>query len=221
MFSAAVTKHLPKATWLEVGGTVYLTRDSTSQSVIEDTHGRISRQEPGAEIKLRPWWNDAYWIVASDLLTLHSYTAQAHLPRNGTAHSGWNPPVPISHQENTQADTWWRPIWQRQFLNWLPSSLVTPVWSKLTSTKWFLFSPTPTPPLLLYRGGGHWKCPGIFSNMTTGGKDSRKWCAHLTVEVGLLPTPQDVQNSSKSYRACNVSSAELGKLWCRAMKFSN
>lgn len=82
-------------------GRVYLTQGSTSQSITEGIHGRISKQEPGTEMKLRPWRNDVYWLAASALPTLpHSHTAQALLPMDGTASNGLNPSIPINKQEN-------------------------------------------------------------------------------------------------------------------------
>lgn len=39
-------------------------------------------------IEVEPMGNSAYWFSLPGLLSYLSYVAQAHLPRNGTAHSG-------------------------------------------------------------------------------------------------------------------------------------
>lgn len=39
-------------------------------------------------------------VAPYGLLKLHAYTTQDHIPRNGTAHSGLCPPIPIIDQEN-------------------------------------------------------------------------------------------------------------------------
>lgn len=43
----------------------------------------------------------APWLISCDLLSLVSYKSQAHLPKDGTAHSGLGLPTTIISQEKT------------------------------------------------------------------------------------------------------------------------
>jgi hypothetical protein len=71
---------------------------SRSQFIIRGHQGKNSRQEPGG----RDWSRSHGGTLLTDLLsTAHlCYIGQAHLPGNGTAHSGLDPPMLISNQEN-------------------------------------------------------------------------------------------------------------------------
>lgn len=41
-----------------------------------------------------------YWLVSLGLISFLPYTAQTHLPKDGTAHSGVGPPIAIDNEEN-------------------------------------------------------------------------------------------------------------------------
>jgi hypothetical protein len=96
LLSVSVIKHWPKATWRRKGlinlqVTVY--------------HGGKLKQEFKAgvwkqELKQRPWRNTAYWLDSHGLLSLLSYTTQAHLPTNGTTYSGLGSPTSMNNQQN-------------------------------------------------------------------------------------------------------------------------
>ena len=51
----------------------------------------------GQELKAETWRNVDYWLASSDLISYFSSTAQAHLPRYGSTHSGLGPSISISH----------------------------------------------------------------------------------------------------------------------------
>jgi arginine exporter protein ArgO len=58
-----------------------------------ETQGRNLRQE----LEQKPWRNIAYWPSSLGLLNYRSYTAQAYLPKDNTAHSGLGSPTSISN----------------------------------------------------------------------------------------------------------------------------
>jgi hypothetical protein len=48
---------------------------------------------------------DAYWLAHWIILSWLSYKAQAHLPKDGAAHSGLGPLSLITSQDNSQTKT--------------------------------------------------------------------------------------------------------------------
>lgn len=55
------------------------------------------QEKPRQALKWRPRRNTAYQLASSGLLSYLFHTAQAHLPRDGTAHSGQEPPASIKN----------------------------------------------------------------------------------------------------------------------------
>lgn len=64
------------------------------QPFIEGNQGGSSRQT----LKQRPRKDATYWLPSHGLITGLSCTAQAHLPRDGNAHSGLGPPMSVNNQ---------------------------------------------------------------------------------------------------------------------------
>jgi hypothetical protein len=66
----------------------------------EGSQGRNSRQELNTEAM-----EECYLLACFRLTLIYlSYTAQAHMPRDGTTHSGLGPPISTSIHENSPID---------------------------------------------------------------------------------------------------------------------
>lgn len=51
------------------------------------------------KLKLKSWKNIGYWLIVYGLLSLLFATAQDHLPRGSTAHSGLGPATSTINEE--------------------------------------------------------------------------------------------------------------------------
>lgn len=86
-----------------VGQRVYFASTSTLQFIIKGRPGREGHgQETGGSSSAgaETTRGTSSWLASRLTFSYLSYTAQPHLPRNGTAHSGLVPNVPVSTQEN-------------------------------------------------------------------------------------------------------------------------